>query len=177
MTLLTTQTPETATGAVAETYKAVAGLFGRVPNAVQFYSSSPVLLAQQWDSIRYYRNHPALSAALLASIRMLVSKNNDCEYCVGFNEALLINMCGQTPGEVAATKADPKATPLAEKDRAMLLFVLKAMATPHAVGKPDLDHLRGLGWTDGDMLDAVAHGARNTAVDILFNTFKIERDF
>lgn len=34
-----------------------------------------------------------------------------------------------------------------------------------------------MGWTDSDLIDAVAHGARNTAVDILFNTFKIERDF
>ena len=177
MTLLATETPDTASGAVAETYQEIMKLFGRIPNALQIYSASPELLAQQWEAVRYFRGHPTLSAALLASIRMLVSKNNDCAYCVGFNEGLLINMCGQTPEQVAATKADPEATPLAPKDKAMLLFVLKATATPHAVGKPDLDRLRALGWTDRDLLDAVAHGARNTAVDILFNAFKIERDF
>ncbi|WP_298139446.1 hypothetical protein [Acidiferrobacter sp.] len=177
MTLLTTQSPEAATGAVAKTYEAITHLFGRVPNALRIYSSSPELLAQQWDGVRYYRNHPTLSAALLASIRMLVSKRNDCEYCVGFNEAFLINVCRQTPAQVAATKADPTTAPLTDKDRAMLLFVLKAMATAHAADKPDLDRLRALGWADGDILDAVAHGARNTAADIVFNTFKIERDF
>ncbi len=177
MTLLATETPETASGAVAATYQEILKLFGRVPNALQIYSASPELLAQQWEAIRYFRAHPTLPAALLASIRMLVSKNNDCDYCVGFNEALLVNMCGQTPEQVAATKADPKATPLAPRDKAMLLFVLKATATPHAVGKPDLDQLRALGWTDRDLLDAVTHGARNAAADIIFNTFKIERDF
>ncbi len=177
MTLLATETPDATSGAVAETYREISHLFGRVPNALQIYSASPELLAQQWEAVRYYRNHPTLSAALLASIRMLVSKNNDCAYCVGFNEGLLVNMCGQTLEQIAATKADPEATPLAPKDKAMLLFVLKATVTPHAVGKPDLDRLRALGWTDRDLLDAVVHGARNTAVDIIFNTFKIERDF
>lgn len=51
------------------------------------------------------------------------------------------------------------------------------MSRPHAVGALDLETLRHMGWTDSDLIDAVAHGARNTAVDILFNTFKIERDF
>ncbi|MHB8254568.1 MAG: carboxymuconolactone decarboxylase family protein [Acidiferrobacter sp.] len=177
MTLVATQNPDIATGPVADTYAEIAKLFGRVPNALQIYSSSPALLAQQWDTVRYYRNHPTLSAALLATVRMLVSQANDCEYCVGFNEALLINACGQTPEQVAATKAQPEAAPLPPKDKAMLLLVLKAMAAPHTVVARDLDNLRALGWTDGDMLDAVAHGARNTAVDILFNTFQVERDF
>ncbi len=177
MTLLARHSPETATGFVAKTYGAIARLFGRVPNALQFYSPSPEILAQQWDSVRYYRDHPTLSQALLATIRMLVSKTNQCDYCVGFNEALLIRSCGQTPDQVAATKADPAAAPLNDKDRALLLFVLKAMDRPHAVGEADVASLRALGWDDRDLLDAVMHGARNTAVDIVFNTFKIERDF
>lgn len=176
-TLLATQSPATATGAVADTYKDITALFGRVPNAMQFWSSSPSVLAQQWDSVRYYRNHPALSPALLATVRMLVSKTNQCDYCVGFNESLLINMCGQTADEVAATKANPDATPLGTKDKAMLRLVLKACATPRAVDAHDLDAVRTHGWTDSDIMDAVTHGARNVAVDILFNTFKIERDF
>lgn len=125
MTLLATQSPETAAGNVAKTYAEIAQLFGRVPSALQFSSASPSLLANQWDSVRYYRGHPTLSAPLLATIRMLVSQNNDCTYCVGFNESLLINRGGHRPEQVAATKADPGAAPLPSRDRAMLLFVLK----------------------------------------------------
>jgi len=177
MTLLQTQTPQSATGDVAKIYDAIAQSFGRVPNAMQFYSTSPALLARQWDSIRYYRAHKSLTPALLATIRMLVSKNNACDYCVGFNEALLINMCGQTTEQVAATKARPEAAPLGEKDRAMLLFVLKSMSAPHSVAAADIKALHVLGWADSDIMDAVAHGAQNTFVDIMFNTFKIEKDF
>jgi len=66
---------------------------------------------------------------------------------------------------------------LADKDKAMLLLVLKAVSTPEAVNAADLQKLRDLGWSDGDILDAVSHGARNKAADIIFNTFKIENDF
>lgn len=177
MTLLTTEKPGVASPAVAVQYDAITQVFGRVPNAFQLYSSSPGLLAQQWDSVRYYLNHPSLGAALLATIRMLVSQDNDCSYCVGFNESMLINWCGQTAEQVAATKADFRTAPLVARDKAMLALVLKAVATAHVVQAADLDHVRALGWTDGDIVDAVAHGARNVAADILFNTFKIERDY
>ena len=74
-------------------------------------------------------------------------------------------------------KRNPADSALSDQDKAMLLFVLKATKTPKAVNTGDLDALRAMGWTDRDILDAVNHGARNVAVDILFNTFKIENDF
>jgi alkylhydroperoxidase/carboxymuconolactone decarboxylase family protein YurZ len=40
-----------------------------------------------------------------------------------------------------------------------------------------LDALRALGWSDGDILDALSHGATMSASDILINAFKVERDF
>jgi hypothetical protein len=37
-----------------------------------------------------------------------------------------------------------------------------------------MDELRKLDWQDKDIIDALNHGARMLATDILFNTFKIE---
>jgi hypothetical protein len=81
---------------------------------------------------------------------------------------------GAGPGTSGCNPAD---APLPDKDKAMLLFVLKATQTPKTVEKSDLDQLRALGWSDGDIMDAVYHGARNVAVDIVFNAFKIDNDF
>jgi uncharacterized peroxidase-related enzyme len=177
MSIISTVTPEQATGQVAEIYAQMQQAIGRVPNAFQLYSASPAVLENQWQNTGYYFRHPTLGLPLLASIRMLVSLANDCEYCIGFNEALLIERAGFTPAQTAAAKRDAATTPLPEKDKAMLLFVLKATRTPKAVTAADVDALRHLGWTDRDVFDAVNHGARNVAVDILFNTFKIENDF
>jgi alkylhydroperoxidase family enzyme len=90
---------------------------------------------------------------------------------------MLMHMANVTPEQIAATKRDPQEAPLPEKEKAMLLLVLKATRTPKLVGKADLDKLRALGWNDGEIMDAVHHGARNVAADIVFNTFKIENDF
>lgn len=152
-------------------------MMGRVPNAFQLYSSSPALLEQTLQQVAYYMQHPTLGFPLLAMVRMLVSQRNDCQYCVGFNEIMLMQMAGLTPEQLAATRLNPADAPLPDKDKAMLLFVLKATKTPKSVEKSDLDQLRALGWSDGDIMDAVYHGARNVAVDIVFNAFKIDNDF
>jgi AhpD family alkylhydroperoxidase len=177
MPLIATITPEHATGRTAEIYGQMQQALGRVSNAFQLYSASPAMLDMQWQYLGYYFQHPTLSFPLLAAIRMLVSQDNNCEYCIGMNEAMLIERAGFTVEQIAAAKRDPAATPLDAKDKAMLLLVLKATQTPLAVTAADLDGLRKLGWTDRDIFDGVSHGARNVAVDIVFNTFKIENDF
>jgi uncharacterized peroxidase-related enzyme len=177
MSIIATVAPEQATGQLAEIYGQMQAAMGRVPNAMRMYSASPDMLAMQWQYLGYNFQHPTLGLPLLATIRMLVSKDHNCTYCVGFNEGLLIERAGFTPEQTAATKLNPSAAPLSEKDKAMLLLVLKSTRTPHAVEAADLNVLRTLGWTDLDIFDAVNHGARNVAADILFNTFKIENDF
>ncbi|WP_123105192.1 carboxymuconolactone decarboxylase family protein [Acidithiobacillus sulfuriphilus] len=177
MTILQTIAPEEASGKTAELFHEIEGAFGRVPAVVQVYGLSPEILAQQWDGIQYYRHHPRLGAALLATIRMLVSQANQCDYCVGFNEAMLINHLGQSPEAVAATKRDPRAAPLSDGEKAMLLLVLKAVQTPASLTREDVEAVLAQGWTESDVLDAVVHGARNQMADVIINAFKVERDF
>ena len=177
MPLIDNVAPEKASGQVAEVYGDIAKVFGRVPNAMQMFSASPALLAQQWQSTGYYFTHAHLGRPLLAAIRLLVSQENNCEYCIGFNAGMLINMAGWTPEQVSATKRDAGAAPLNENDKALLQFVLKAVNRREASTRAEIDALVRLGWTQADLLDAVAHGARNVGVDIIFNAFQIENDF
>lgn len=177
MPLISTVMPTEATGKVAEVYQQITQTFGGVPNAMQLYSGSPELLARQWTDIQYYLTHPTLYPPLLAMIRMLVSKENQCDYCIGFNAGLLINRFNFPQEQILATQKDPTQAPLEMKDKAMLLFVLKAVTAPLTVTAQDVETLKNQGWTEQDILDAVAHGARNVSVDIMFNTFKILNDF
>ena len=169
MPLIDSVVPEKASGQVAEIYGDLAKVFGRVPNAMQMYSSSPALLAQQWQATGYYFTHPNLPRPLLAAIRMLVSQENDCDYCIGFNAGMLINMAGWTPEQVAASKRDASAVPLSEKEKALLHFVLKAVNRREVATRAEIDALTRLGWTHADLLDAVAHG-HAMSVSISFST-------
>lgn len=177
MPLIHIATPENAEGQVKEIYNQIENSFGSVPNALRVYSSSPALLAKQWQQIDYYLQHPALGFHLLAIMRMLISEGHHCEYCVGFNKAMLINMGGLTGEQVAATRKNPHDAPLSEKDKAMLLFVLKAIKDSSAVSHTDIAALKAQDWSDGDILDGLNHGAYMLAADTIINALKIENDF
>lgn len=176
MPLIQTVAPSQAQGQVDEVYRQSKAILGRVPNAFQMYSGSPTLLETQWQQTAYFMRHSSLSFPLLALTRMLVSQDHRCDYCIDFNAAMLIERAGFTPEQIAAAKRDPAAAPLEAKDKAMLLFALKATRTPKEVSAADIDNLKALGWKESDILDAVAHAARNMAADVVFNTFKIEPD-
>lgn len=176
MPIIKTVAPQDATGVLAEYYAKITAMRGEVRNNAMLFSASPELLRQQMDFIIHYANHPTLSMPLLAAIRVMVSSGETCEYCIDFNTGMLINMAGWTPEQVAAMRHNIVDTPFPAKEAAMLKLAVKAVRNAHGVTASDLDELRELGWSDGDILDAVNHGARMLATDILFNAFKIEKD-
>jgi len=177
MSILQTVTPETATGEVAEIYAQIHNAWGHVPAAIQVFSANPDLLRHQWEYYGSIMQHPRLSLPLTACIRMLVSQAGNCDYCIDMNAAMLINAAGWTPEQVAATRADFRDSPLSPDEKMLLGLVLKATRDSKSVSAIDLQAARAAGWSDGDILDAVNHGARMVAGDIVINGFKVERDF
>jgi alkylhydroperoxidase family enzyme len=177
MALIATQSPETATGEVADVYGQVKARFGVVPTPIQLLSASPIWLRHAQEGMSYYMSHPHIGFAALAAIRMLVSIESKCAYCIDRNASVLINMCDWTADQVAATKASVDGSPLDAKERALVKLAVQAAHDSLSVTAADIDALRALGWTDSDIMDGVNHAARMVALDILFNTFKVERDF
>lgn len=177
MSILQTVKPEDATGEVAAIYAQMKEVMGRVPTNFQLFSATPVLLKQQWEYIGTILKHPTLSMPLTTSIRMLVSQDNHCNYCIDMNSGMLINMAGWTPEQVAATRADFNSSPLSPKEKTLLGLVLKQTRDAKSVTVADMQTVRDAGWTDSEIFDAVNHGARMMASDILISGFKAERDF
>jgi uncharacterized peroxidase-related enzyme len=177
MSILQTVTPDRAAGEVADIYAQIEQAWGHVPAAIQVFSANPALLRHQWEYYGSIMQHPTLSLPLTACIRMLVSQAGNCDYCIDMNAAMLIHRAGWTVDEVAATRADFRNSPLSSEEKVLLGLVLRATRDSKSVTAEDLDHARAAGWSDGDILDAVNHGARMVAGDIVINGFKVERDF
>lgn len=177
MSLLQMQTATGAESEVAAIYTQITQAFGYVPNALRIWSASPFMLKQQWEFIAYSLRHPSLSGALLACIRLLVSRGGHCTYCVDMNSGLLINLFNWSPGDVEAMIDNPTQAKLPDRERAMLGLVLKAVNHSTSIGEADIARMKGHDYTEQDILDAVAHGARMLASDIIINAFKVEKDF
>ena len=174
MALIQTVDPAIAEGKVKEIYDFMQKNAGVIPAPLQLASASPKMLDAVWQSIQYYSRHPSLGFGLLSSIRYLVAQQYDYAFCTGFNRNLL-KMQGLSDEDIDKMAEDPLQTPLDDKDRAMVAFVMKAVKTPDAVEKQDVDKLHELGWTDSDILDALAHGTNMIASSILMKAFKMDQ--
>ena len=174
MALIQTVDPDKAEGQVKEIYDFMQKNAGVIPAPLQLASASPKMLDAAWQSIQYYSQHPSLGFGLLSSIRYLVAQQYDYAFCTGFNKNML-KMQGLADEDIEQMEKDPLQAPLDDKDRAMVAFVMKAVKAPDAVEKQDLDELHEQGWTDSDILDALAHGTNMIASSILVKTFKMDQ--
>ncbi len=173
--LLNTVAPEKAEGAVKKVFDHVTELWGGVPNAMKLHSVSPFLLEKQMDYISHFMAHSTMSSKLSTLIRLLVSTDSDCDYCISLNAGMLIQE-GMSAEEVEAVKKDPSIAPLEENELALLLHVLKATHTPKTIRKEDIAKLRALKFSDQDIFEAVHYGANMVMVDILFDSFQVENE-
>lgn len=166
---------EEATGRIAEIYDTMLNTMGFIPNAFKVFSSSEHVLDKQYGNLAYFMRHKTLGGKLLAFIRLLVSEQEQCKYCVGMNSGILLQY-GVLPDMLAEIKQNPANAPLDDKEKALLLFVLKVVKDSNSIDKKDMDALLALGWTDAEIMDATYHGTTQVGVDKIFNAFKIESE-
>ncbi|NNL77276.1 MAG: hypothetical protein HKO68_13155 [Desulfobacterales bacterium] len=174
MALIQTVEPNEAEGHVKEIYEFMQKNAGVIPAPLQLASASPWMLDMVWQSIQYYSQHPNLGFGLLSSIRYLVAQQYDYAFCTDFNKNML-KMQGLSDDDIEKMEKDPLHAPLEDKDRAMVAFVMKSIKTPDAVDQEDLDGLHDLGWTDNNIMDAIAHGTNMIGSSILMKTFKMDQ--
>jgi alkylhydroperoxidase family enzyme len=174
MALIQFVEPAKAQGQAKEIYDTMQKNAGVIPAPLQLASASPWMLNMVWQSIRYYSRHPNLGFGLLSAIRYLVAQQYDYVFCTDFNKNML-KMQGLSDDDIKKMEQDPLQAPLDDKDRAMVAFVMKAVKTPDAVTKEDMDRLHDLGWTDSDIMDALAHGTNMIGSSILMKTFKMDQ--
>jgi len=62
-----------------------------------------------------------------------------------------------------------------DNERAMAAFVMKAIKTPDAVVKADVNRLHDLGWKDSDIMDALVHATNMIGSSILMKAFKMDQ--
>jgi alkylhydroperoxidase family enzyme len=174
MALIQTVNPENADGKAKEIYDTMQKTIGLIPAPMQLASASSWMMDMMWQSVQYFSQHPNLGFGLLSSIRYLVAREYDYAFCTGFNKNFLM-MQGMSEADIEKIVDDPLQAPLEDRERDMLAFVMKAIKTPDAVGKEDMDHLREQGWTDTDILEALAHGTNMIGSSILMKAFKMDQ--
>jgi len=172
MTLIKTISPEKAEGSFKKLYDQMIERTGIVPKPVEMNSASLFSFNQMAKSIEYFGNHENLNYPLLAMIRMLSAESCSNRTCADFNKSMLKKQ-GMTDKELENALKNPSEASLPKKDKAMLVFVIKAIKEPDSIGEKDIDTLHQNGWPDTDIFDCVSTGINMYSLNIIMRIFKI----
>ncbi|MCP4599904.1 MAG: hypothetical protein GY847_05070 [Proteobacteria bacterium] len=171
MAIINTPTEANASGEIQPIFDAIKGFVGFVPKPTQLIGTSPALLKNWWNYTQYFMRHPRFSFELLNHIRLLVAFQGEFPFCIEFNSARLKANTGLSKEGLTKLLHDPSKANLSENERAMLLFVLKAVREPEEVSSKDVQALRDLDWSDEHIFEAVYYGGWMMLLGLLFNTF------
>ena len=169
MFILDHQTPEQATGNVAEIYDIFKQKRSPVPAPLQLMSTSPGLLEVFFSQIRYFMNHDRLSFPLLAAIRFLAAQQVCFDHCVNLNRVWL-SKTGLSEQDLADLAAGRPVESFSEAENTLLSAVAKVLRKERIVAA-DVQQLRALGWRDSDILDACTQATNMLGMSCLFEAF------
>ena len=176
MSLLHIPPVEEATGEVKEIFDEIVNVRGSVPNGLKLWSVSPRALKAQWAGIKSILSRPKEEQKLYTIIRYLASDENGCTYCLGLNGSMLINYYGMTQDELIAIQKAPSNAPLDKKNKALLIFAMKAIKDADSVSANDIELLKKLEISEKEMFDIVLAASHMFVVNTLFKTFKVQQD-
>ena len=156
MTFIETIPEAEATGAVGEMYELDRQLFSDLPNFTQAFSLRPDVYAA-WrllnTTIKANMDLRRYELATVAAARRL-----DSSYCMLAHGSILMDKFLE-PDAVRALADDFRTAELEPADLAVMELADKVAQDATSVTQADVDRLRDLGLTDGEILDVVVAAA------------------
>lgn len=154
-----------ATGSLAEYYRQQRSAWGFLPNYAAAFSTRPDV-AQAWNTlngaIRDGMDRRRFEIATIAAARALRSS-----YCTAAHSKFLRDVCDDEAA-MRSIAEDPSGAGLDRQDRAVFEFAGKIAADAASVEQSDINRLRGVGLSDGDIADIVfAAAARSFFTRVL----------
>jgi len=156
LALIETVPEDEANGATARVYSGDREKFGFLPNFTRAFSLRPEVYAawlQLNGAIKAGMDPRRYELATLAAARRLRSS-----YCALAHGAVLADQF-MDPEAVAAAVEDHRAAGLDEVEVAVMDLAQMVAADATSVGQADIDRLRSLGLSDGEILDVVLAAA------------------
>lgn len=139
--------------------------FGRSRSPIQSSGSNGSTASAASAATRdYTRNADAnmsLSYAFKTQLFWIVSRTNNCQYCLGHQEQKL-SAVGLTDDQIAALDGDWSRHP--EAARAAFAYARKLTYEPHLIGDTDIENLRSH-YTDLQILEMTMSVAGNNAIN------------
>jgi uncharacterized peroxidase-related enzyme len=143
---------EDAEGLLAEFYQLQKRAWGFLPNYAEAFSTRPEV-AVAWTvlnkTVRDGMDRRRFEIATIAAARALRST-----YCTAAHSTFLRDACDDEATMISIAE-DPSGAGLSDQDRAVYEFAGRVAIDAASIGQSDVDALRELGLSDGDVADVV----------------------
>jgi len=157
-------------------YNDIQNTLGFIPNILQLCSMNYNVLKAVWGNTKEILTMSFEEQKFHLILRLLVSNENSCEYCVGVYEGMLINKYKIDVEEIQKLKQEPQKAPLQESYIELLLFALKSFNNPKLIELSDLEDLEKLKFKPKQIFDAIHNAKYMTVINTLATTYKVEVD-
>ncbi len=120
---------------------------------------------------KYLLDETTLSYDIKEAIALLISKENGCKMCVDVHRSIA-KMLGLTEEHIGKILQGVDAIDTDEKEKALLNFCIRAAQKDnYKIQKEDIDALKAMGWSDVQIIEAVAITGYFNYINTLSNVF------
>ena len=120
---------------------------------------------------KYLLDETSLSYEIKEAIALLISMENGCKMCVDVHKSIA-KMLGLSDEKIEEILQGVDAMNNEEKDKALLNFCIKASGKEnYKILKEEIDALKILGWSDVQVIEAVAITGYFNYINTLSNVF------
>ena len=125
--------------------------------------------------------HPVVQSGVLPRplkelLFAAASHARQCAYCMGGHSLFLVTEFSYDQATVEAMRSGQEAEGFSEADRGLVALVRKAAANPSAVTAEDLDAARHLGWSDAEIIEALAMACHAAWTNTFAQGLRLEDD-
>jgi uncharacterized peroxidase-related enzyme len=173
MTRLKALSPDEVTGKTKELFNGVQGKLGMVPNMMRTMGNSSAVL-EGYLNLSGALGHGTLGAKTGELIALAVAESNACDYCLSAHSFIGEKLVGIPSSSLSAAREGNSSD---AKIDAALKFAQALVNTKGAVSDADLNAVKAVGYTDGEVGEIVAHIALNIFTNYLNKTANTVIDF
>jgi uncharacterized peroxidase-related enzyme len=120
---------------------------------------------------KYLLDETSLSYNIKEAIALLISKENGCKMCIDVHKSIA-KMLGLTDKRIEEILQGVEAIHTDDKEKALLYFCIKASGKDnYKILKEEIDALKEMGWSDVQIIEAVAITGYFNYINTLSNVF------
>jgi len=120
---------------------------------------------------KYLLDETTLSYDIKEAIALLVSKENGCKMCVDVHKSIA-KMLGLSEEKIEEILHGVASMNVDDKEKALLNFCIKASGKEnYKISKEEIDSLKQMGWSDVQIVEAVAITGYFNYINTLSNVF------